>query len=232
MNGGTRLRLALGVPLVASTFMIAGCVSSPTYGTGKSASTQLAEDLTSVLSLAPKKQEAIEYQPRAELVRPAQGQEKNLPAPQEKMADSKANPEWPESPEQKRARLKAEITANRDNPNYDSPIDGAYASAETGRAQSSGDIGSPRAHDAGRRYGDQSNNDATREAFKKKLAEQRQGSPTSRKYLSEPPLVYREPAATAATDDIGEDELKKERRRKREARKDSDRSWRSLIPGL
>lgn len=230
MKGG--LRLALGVPLVASTVMMAGCVSSPTYGTGKSSSVQLAEDLTGMLALAPKKREAIEYQPRAELVRPATGQDKTLPAPQEKLADNNTNPEWPESPEQKRARLKAEITANRDDPNFDSPIEGAYATAATGRAQGSGDIGSPRAHDAGRRYGDQSNNAATREAFKKKLAEQRQGSPTKRKYLSEPPLVYRDPAATAATDDIGEDELKKERRRKREARQENGRSWRNLIPGL
>ena len=50
--------------------------------------------------------------------------------------------------------------------------------------------------------------------FNKRLAENKQGSATSRKYLSEPPLEYRVPAETAAVGDVGEDEWKKERRRK------------------
>ena len=61
------------------------------------------------------------------------------------------------------------------------------------------------------------------EAFRKKLAEERQGSPTKRKYLSEPPLDYRQAAATAPVGDLGEDELKKERRLKAEARKKGER---------
>lgn len=233
MNGGTALRLALGVPFLASSFLLAGCISDPTYGTGKGQGIQLAEDLTGMLSLAPKNKEAIAYEPRPELVRPAPGAEKVLPAPQQKLATAE-NPDWVESPEAKRARLKKEITENRDDPDFDSPIEGAVASVDTGRSQSSGDIGSPRAHDAGRRYGDNANNERTREAFKKKLAAQRQGSPTTRRYLSEPPLDYRAPAATAAVDDVGEDELKKERRRKAEAKKAAGggNSWRDLVPGL
>ena len=35
-----------------AVLLLAGCMSSPTYGTGKSSSVQLAEDLTGVLSLA------------------------------------------------------------------------------------------------------------------------------------------------------------------------------------
>ena len=70
----------------------------------------------------------------------------------------------------------------------------------------------------------------TREAYKARLAETKQGSETSRKYLSEPPLVYRAPAATAPSGDIGEDEYKKERRAKAAAREGSW-SWRQLIPG-
>jgi hypothetical protein len=69
-----------------------------------------------------------------------------------------------------------------------------------------------------------------REEFNKRLAENRQGSSTKRKYLSEPPLVYREPAATAPTGDVGEDEWKKDRREKRAARK--DKSWRDYLPGI
>lgn len=232
MVGRTGLRLALGAPLLASSFMLAGCMSDPTYGTGKRASVQLAEDVTGVLSLAPKKREPISYDPRPDLVKPAPGQQLALPQPQTSVA-SAGNPEWPESPEQKRARLKKEITANRDNPDYELPIEGAAASVETGRRQSNGDIDSPRAHDAGRRNGDAYNSKRQREEFNKRLAENRQGSPTTRKYLSEPPLTYREPAATAAVGDVGEDELKKERRRKAEARKKAGgNSWRDIIPGL
>lgn len=232
MGGRTGLRLALGAPLLASSFVLAGCMSDATYGTGKSSSVQLAEDLTGVLSLAPKKREAIAYEPRPELVKPASGQQLALPAPQTSVT-SAGNPEWPESPEQKRARLKKEITANRDNPDFDSPIEGAVASVETGRRQSNADIGSPRAHDAGRRDGDSYNSRRQREEFNKRLAENRQGSPTSRKYLSEPPLDYRQPADTATVGDVGEDELKKERRRKAEARKKAGgNSWRDIVPGL
>jgi hypothetical protein len=233
LNGGTGLRLALGIPFLASSVLLAGCMSDPTYGTGKSQGIQLAEDLTGMLSLAPKQRETLAYEPRPELVRPAPDAEPVLPAPQQKLATTE-NPDWVESPEQKRARLKKEITANRDDPDYESPIEGAVASADTGRSQVSADIGSPRAHDAGRRYGDNASNDRTRAAFKEKLAEQKQGSPTTRRYLSDPPLDYRAPAQTAAVDDVGEDELKKERRRKAEAKKAAGggRSWRDLVPGL
>lgn len=233
MNGGTGRRLALGVAFAASSFLLAGCMSDPTYGTGKTQGAQLAENLTGILSLGPKNKEAIAYEPRPELIRPAPGGDKSLPAPQQKLATAE-NPDWVESPEAKRARLKKEITDNRGNPDYDSPIEGAVASAETGRSQVSADIGSPRAHDAGRRYGDNASNEVTRAAYKRRLAESKQGSPTSRRYLSEPPLAYREPAATASTDDVGEDELKKERRRKAEARKKAGggNSWRDLVPGL
>ncbi len=54
-----------------------------------------------------------------------------------------------------------------------------------------------------------------------------------RRTLTEPPLDYRQPAATAAADDLGEDEFKKERRLKAEARKASgDKSWRDYVPWL
>ncbi len=72
----------------------------------------------------------------------------------------------------------------------------------------------------------------TREAYKARLAETKQGSETSRKYLSEPPLTYRQPAETAPVGDIGEDEFKKERRAKAAARKKNSWSLRQLIPGM
>lgn len=198
-------------------------MSSPTYGTGKDSTTQLAEDLTGAFSIAPKKRNHIDYEPRPDLVRPKSGENLALPQPQEKLA-SADNPQWPEGPEKKRERLKAEIDANRDNPAYDSPIVGEQAKYSTGRGTVPRDAGEP--------YWAAGGTSPDRRAeINRRLTENKQGDPTKRKYLSDPPLTYREPAATAASDDIGEDELKKERRRKREAQKKTDWSWRNLLPG-
>jgi hypothetical protein len=201
-------------------------MSDPTYGTGTPASEQLVSDLSGVMSLGPnKKREAIDYEPRPDLVRPSAGEDKSLPAPQQKLA-SVGNAEWPESPEATRARLKAEITANKDNPAYESPIVGEQAKyrPENKVARDEGEAASQ----MGGTTKDQ------RAEINRRLAEQRQGSSTNRKYLSEPPLSYREAASTAAQNDVGEDELKKERRRKAEARKKAGggNSWRDLVPGL
>ncbi|WP_374939314.1 hypothetical protein [Mesorhizobium sp. NBSH29] len=222
-------RAWFGAPLVASTLFLAGCMGAPTYGTDKTSTEQLASDLTGIVSIAPKRREPIDYKPRPELVKPAPGARAELPVPQDSVTVA-SNPSWPESPEQRRARIRAEVTANQDNPNYDSPIvpDVATASA----TPSSG--GSSRGDDSG---SNQSINRPefrnTRAAYKKRVAENRQGSATSRKYLSEPPLTYRQPAATAAADDIGVDEFKKERRAKAAARKKgSGWSLKQLIPGM
>ncbi len=50
------------------------------------------------------------------------------------------------------------------------------------------------------------------------MAASKQGNPTVRRTLTEPPLEYRQPAATAPTDELGEDEFKKQRRLKAEAK--------------
>ncbi|RUU64548.1 hypothetical protein EOD04_20810, partial [Mesorhizobium sp. M2C.T.Ca.TU.009.01.2.1] len=62
-----------------------------------------------------------------------------------------------------------------------------------------------------------SNSDARKAAIQRNLAEQKQGDPTVRKYLSEPPLAYRQAATTAPQNELGEDEYKKERRLKAQA---------------
>jgi hypothetical protein len=223
-----RNRLALLAPLFVSGLALSGCMGSPTYGTDKTASEQLVGDVSGILSLGPKDRQRIDYKPRPELVKPSPAAVANLPAPQQSVADSGENPNWPESPEQKRARLVAEATENRDKPGFRPEI---VNDISDGPASSTPYGGNARAEDSGI----MSPVDAKRgaEAFKVKLAESREGSPTSRKYLSEPPLTYRQPSDTAPVNDVGEDELKKERRRKAEARKAGDGwSWRDLIPGV
>lgn len=174
----------LTVTLLASA--LAGC-GSPTYGTGVTAEQQLLEDVTGVLSLAPKNRQPIDYAPRSELVKPPSMEV--LPPPQEKIATPN-NPAWPESPEQRLARIRAEATANQDNPRYRPNIIRDIPAQEQARA-------------------------LTRQEQREEVLRRRQianqGSPTTRRYLSDPPLDLRQPAPTAPIDELGEDEWKKQR---------------------
>lgn len=184
--------------LAASALALSGCMSSPTYGTGKTANEQLIEDLTGVLSLAPKERPRIEYNPRPELVTPETTAV--LPPPQDSVTTA-SNSAWPESPEERRERLRQEATENQDNPTYRSPI---VADVAGGSAR-------------------QLTPQEQRAEFKRRLALQNAVDPT-RRYLSEPPVEYRAAAATAPVDELGEDEWKKERDAKRAARKKSGKS--------
>ncbi len=208
MKSGARLSVVAS--LFASTALLSGCIgASPTYGTGKAADEQLLEDVTGILSIGPTSKQPIDYKPRGELVKPA---DKNiLPPAQESITASAGSGAWPESPEQRRARIRADATANQDNPTYDSPVE----------ADSTGSNGIT----STARYGERGNFEVQpdpeqqRAEFNRRLAETRQGSSGSRKYLSEPPLVYREASASAPVGDVGEPEWKKEQRQKRAARK-------------
>jgi len=211
---------------LVSAAALSGCMGGPTYGTGVSANEQLASDVSNILSLGPTRQEQIAYTPRPELVKPAgKVDATSLPPPQAAMADPASNPQWPESPEQRRARLRAEATANRDDPFYKPAVamDGVAESTKFGRDTALG-----RAADGPPRWEPGSQ----KAAMQARLKEQRQGDPAQRKYLSEPPLEYRLPAATAPTDQLGEDEWNKEKRRRAEAKKKGGGGWFDWLPGV
>lgn len=204
---------------------LSGCVSSPTYGTDKTSGAQLLDDVSNMASFGQgkNKKERIDYKPRPDLVRPAPGDKGQLPAPQDNVA-SAGGANWPESPEQRRKRLRDEITANRDNPNFVSPIeaDGPVAS----NLQTALPGGNSRREEYESRL---PTVDAKKmAAIKAERAQQAQGSATNRKYLSEPPLAYRQPASTAATGELGQDEAQKERERKKAAGK--SKGWRDYLP--
>lgn len=214
--------------LLGLSVALGGCVSSPTYGTGTPATQQLANDVSNILMIGPKKREQIAYNPRPELVRPAPGQKEQLVEPQQAVASAQ-NPDWPESPEQRRARVRAEATENQDNPYYRSEVamDGTRAASFSPKVNTS-----PRKDE--KIIGDGRDSKATREAFNERLKEQRQGDPNVRRFLSEPPLAYRQASAAAPQDDVGEDEWKKERRLKAEAKKRSGggSGWFDWLPGV
>ncbi|MBK8455983.1 MAG: hypothetical protein IPL47_01765 [Phyllobacteriaceae bacterium] len=215
--------------LAGSAALLGGCVSSPTYGTGKTANAQLLEDVSGALSPLPKRKAPVDYKPRPEIVRPdAEGAEQvaSLPEPQTDIATSD-NPAWPESPEQRRARIRAEATASSGSPDFEPEVelDKTFRGITSMAADGRGGVAHP--------TNDTTKSNAQSAEFKRRKRESGQGSNTERKYLSEPPLEYRAPVETAAADELGEDELKKERRRKAESRKKGGKSsWKDKIPWL
>ncbi|UVK44768.1 hypothetical protein BPNPMPFG_000227 [Mesorhizobium sp. AR07] len=219
-------RLALLAPLVASGLALSGCMGSPTYGTDKTAGAQLAGDISSAFSFAPKHKDQIDYKPRPTLVKPAPGQKDALPAPQDSIETASA--EWPESPEQRRARLRADATAHQNDPAYQSEIVNDVQTDPEAVKKMLAESGSghpPRWTPA--------DSDKGRAAeIQRRLAESKQGDPNTRKYLSEPPVQYRVAASTAPQDQLGEDEYKKERRLKKEAEGKKGSGWFDWLPSL
>lgn len=202
------LRLVIGGALVAAAGLASGCMSSPTYGTDKTANEQLMSDVQGIFSLSDKKRAPIDYNPRPELVKPAKGTEA-LPPPQDNVTTA-SNPDWPKSPEQRLKRIRDDATANADNASYDSPVISDTALDQPAKKTVE-------------RHGEPLDNDglspeARKAEIDRRIAESKQGSSTTRKFLSDPPLVYREASADAPVGDVGESEYRKEKRRKREAR--------------
>ncbi len=228
-------RALASTSVLASIVLASGCMSSPTYGTDKTAGVQLLEDVSNIAKPIPERKAPINYAPRPELVRSEGSRNAPLPAPQESVA-SVDNPDWVESPEERRVRVREEVDArNRGGGQSRTVENGPVASDEVEQIQVAAAANQGRVGESPRfREGtEQAPNTSRREEIKRRLQEQNQGSPNSRKYLSEPPLDYRQPAASAPVGDIGEDEWKKERRVAAEARKKAGKkSWRDYIPGL
>ncbi|MDX8462875.1 hypothetical protein [Mesorhizobium humile] len=204
-------RAALVAPLVVSAIALSGCMSSPTYGTDKTAAAQLLDDVSGAAAITPKHKDPIDYKPRPDLVKPAPGQKANLPPPQQSIETASAD--WPESPEARRARIRADATTHQNDPNYQpEAVEDVQTDPEAVKKAmaESGSSHPPR-------WSPDDSSVTRRNEVQRRLAEQKQGDPTTRKYLSEPPLAYRQAADTAPQNELGEDEYKKERRLKAQA---------------
>ena len=199
MTRNIRVRTGL-VCLVGGSFLLTGCMG-PTYGTGKTAGEQLVEDVGNAVMIQSDNKEAknIRYQPRGSLVVPKD--QVALATPQQSVA-SKDNPEWIESPEDMRERLRDEATLHRDDPNFRSPLG---SQGTTNRKLSAAEQTA-----------------AYREARRLQMG----AYADKRRYLSDPPLDYRRLPEEAQAD-LGEPERVKERRRKKEAKaaKQSKSAW-------
>jgi len=188
---------------IAAATMLSGCLGDPTYGTGQTQSEHLADGLGNLISMPSNKGADIDYAPRPNIVQPPKGDAGVLPPPQTDLA-SKGNPNWPESPEDVRKRMIAQV--DKENGNTKELPLGA----------------SPRLWDGGRPAVD---NSKQTKQFREALAVQ-QGNYQGRKFLSDPPSDLKQPASTAPTDQFGKSEQAKERERIAAAKKKgTGKSW-------
>ncbi|MET3599041.1 hypothetical protein [Martelella mangrovi] len=180
---------------------LASCVSGPTYGTGKSATTQLVEDLGEAVLVINPDDPDITYEARPELVKPGKNVAGRTLIPPQKSVASADNPNWIESPEEQRERVYQEAEDNKDNPFYESPLL----------------VGKNR---------DNMTEKEQLEAFRKARAEANTIDITQSRYLIDPPEQYRQPSSPEALNDLGQPERAKERRRQKLAEgKNPDRCF-------
>lgn len=222
-NGAARgLKLAI---ILATGSLLAGCVGGTTYGTGVSQEVQTVRDLTNILSLK-KNKNTIDYASRSDIVVPEQ---KVLVEPKEEAAE--VSPDWPESPEQRIARIRAEAEeanggslgqqtafANQDKDLPTAPRKKILKSAPLG--QGVPNISCDPDGIIMRRCSDSEIRNAVLQA--RKQASGYGATGVQRRYLTEPPVEYRTPASTAVIGDAGytEAELADIARQKKEREKD------------
>ncbi|OLP58750.1 hypothetical protein BJF93_18260 [Xaviernesmea oryzae] len=186
--------------LLASGLVLSGCVGGPTYGTDKTAGEHLMDDLGNVVSMEGQKPKNLKYQPRPGLVMPPSSQKTALVQPQTSLA-SKDNPQWLESPEETRQRLRDEATENANSSTYVSPLAKSSANSKALTAEEQ------------------------QAAYREARRTQMGAYSDKRRFLSDPPLAYRA-VSEDQINDLGEPEQDKERRRKKEAEVDgTGRKW-------
>ncbi|MEM5471990.1 hypothetical protein WNZ14_09670 [Hoeflea sp. AS60] len=192
--------------LIAASLALSGCMG-PTYGTDKTSTAQLIDDLGNIASFgAVKKGENIEYRPRPAIIKPTDSTD--LPAPQQNVVEN--NPAWVESPEQTRQRLLAEADTNSGTTGFSSPLSKVEKPTRPSGRRLVG-----KAAEAPPPV----NTAAQRQAYLDAQNIKRGAYSDRRRFLSDPPLTYRQPAETAPIGELGESERTKEKRWKEEATK-------------
>lgn len=205
MHGSKRIAVALAL---AGAVPLAGCVGGTTYGTGVGQEEQTFKDLYSMMSLQ-RERKNIDYSARPDLVVPQNKQA--LPEPLSAAETANNDPNWPESPEQRIARVRAEAGEI-------DPRTGDYSQQERSRKKEGIAVETYNHRGAfvpGRTDRDgnpilyHGESEARRQVLAARASADYSRGP-SRKYLTEPPVEYRVPAETAPSgqEAFSEEELK------------------------
>ncbi|AQX22434.1 MULTISPECIES: hypothetical protein [unclassified Bartonella] len=174
--------------LLASTLsvccILTGCnLSAPTYGTDKTASLQFFDDITNLASLRSKnKNSQIVMKQRSKLVFPEPNAHVVLPPPQIDSTEINSHNEM-EVSGQSQKNLRGGVEANRVNSHGNSSDKKLVRKDRTNLDDPEGIV--------------QLNEKQQREEYLRRRKEAAGGSANYRRYLSEPPLIYRQPAVTA-----------------------------------
>jgi hypothetical protein len=183
--------------VIGGSLLLGACGSMTTYGTGKSAAAQTFEDLGGVLALGgTKKNEApIDYSPRAPIVEPP-AVAAALPPPGGETVVATAG-DWPKDPDEEFKKLQKkveELAESGQTPKFTLP-EGAEPIAMANEPKRIG----PDDRTSVEKLRDEAKVDtkSQKEMFADaKMAKtgsfDQEGRPI-RKYLTEPPVVYREP---------------------------------------
>ncbi|CBI75881.1 conserved protein of unknown function [Bartonella clarridgeiae 73] len=168
--------------------MLAGCnLSAPTYGTDKTASLQFVDDITNLASLRSKnKNNQLVMKQRPQLVFPEPNARVVLPPPQVDITEIDSYDEM-EVSEQSQKSLQGGVGANRANSNDKVSLSSDKKVVTRGRINIDDSEGIV-----------QFNEKQQREEYLRRRQEADGGNANYRRYLSEPPLIYRQPAVTAS----------------------------------
>jgi hypothetical protein len=185
--------------VLAAPLTFGGCGLTSTYGTGEVPEIALFREVTGGLAGRQNKEE-IDYQPRAPLVMPPAAAQ--LPSPE--ATASAVSPDWPSEED-----LQVTASAKDDDP-YDDVTREDYrrlrplAGLSPVTTQEIRSTNAQLSDDDNRveYYRMLHHGRADRESFETALAESKGFSRTERRYLTDPPLSYREPATTAPTDEV------------------------------
>ncbi len=227
MSDNTSKRLAAILAVVAiGTLGLTGCVGGTTYGTDKAQEAQTLDAVYNIFSIAPPKQEKIDYSSRPDLVIPENKQQ--LPQPLEQDATAQ-HPAWPESPEAKRARLRAKADANGGEEAI-TDDDGTRLIAIENRKTDKDHF---RCLD---KVCDQNSAAKQAEIRKRVLAAKAQTEYSKvgaqRKYLTEPPNIYRSRSGNTSVDDYGLSPEQEKARREAEEAEARELKGRGVAPKM
>ncbi|MBN9435054.1 MAG: hypothetical protein J0I45_21690 [Bosea sp.] len=172
--------------------LLAAC-SGTTYGTGVSPEEQTITDLVGIASLGSSKQTPIDYRPRGNIAVPPNPNVLPTPGSGPTLASAEADPNWPKDPDQEARARKAAKDASfgKPSPNFVLPA----GQTSIGNAQA---MAAAQGNDAQRRA---EGKQAWDELHKAKTGSVDANGNPVRKYLTEPPVAYREPDPNAPMSD-------------------------------
>ncbi len=178
--------------------LLAAC-SGTTYGTGISPEQQTVTDLMGIASLGGNKTAPIDYRPRGNIVAPPNTAALPPPGSAQTVASIETDPNWPKDPDVEARERKAAKDASfgQPSPNFILPA----GQTSIGNAQANA-----KDYDAQRRA---EGKKAWDELHKSKTGSVDANGNPVRKYLTEPPVAYREPDPNAPMSDPPKSKMKK-----------------------